>query len=116
MTDRDYKSLEELRGLSGDELKFRWGHSMFPYDPADCLHCLTAHHEQHCYGNRCGHADLRKVVTENLSFMQGASELKSRLEEMYAMRLYFADYYPFKIPTRAVPEQIAEPVDRMRGN
>lgn len=104
----DYISLEELRAMSGEELKRRWQGAEFPFDLATCEQCVT----QHKFLRFCSHRDFGEQAGRlKIAFQPRAQELRDNLPEIYALRMYFRDAYP----STPEPPVTAEPACQTAG-
>src|SRR5437870_12145432 len=89
-------SLQSLKKMSAAELLRHWGLANFPFDWASCSRCLT----QHTFKNWCpdkDHKPLSAVVKDAIwaytCDQDFAKYLLEHLDELYAARLFYRDFY-----------------------
>ena len=98
-------TLNELKELSSRKLYAMWNRGEFPYDFAkNCGMCLVQHRTMPSGCWQSGHVDLKHDVPKPPLWLGQARWLKNHLEELYALRVFYAKLYP-------KPLQVAEPVD-----
>lgn len=100
-------TLEQLKALSDMELREHWKRGRFPFDTmSGCGSCLTMH-RLYSYCHQSSHvrfvAEVRSLYTEPISVMH---DLKPNLEEIFALRLYFADLYQNPVPADALEAEV----------
>ncbi len=104
--------LSKLKKLSDDELWRQWVDERFPFDYLkDCNTggggrlCLTMHRTA-SLGRNCTnptHFHLRRQL-DNFGEMEGMPQfLRKNLEELFALRLFYANLYANPVPADALP-------------
>ena len=98
-------TFEQLKGMNHNQLKALWWYSKFPFDEAsECGNCLVQHNLLYNSCKVIEHQKLIKLVRE-LDIMQ--TNLPASIEQFYALRLFFDDFYPKDSPE--VEAQIQSP-------
>lgn len=97
-------NLQELKALSTKELSEIWWRAEFPFDEAVCGYCLTQHGNGMCSDPE--HVTLVKVARAR-DGRAGDDDLRERLEELYAQRLFFRSFYAL------TPLEKSQPIEEM---
>ncbi len=112
-------TLEQLKALSHEELHEMWRSGQFPFEFAKCGHCVTTHGtlgyiaELEAAGEvsnmeqfrsiwKCGHHEFSRQARPVINILQ----LRENLEQIYALRLYFADLYQNPVPADALEAEV----------
>lgn len=96
-------NLEQLKALPYEDLRTRWDTRQFPFDMAKCGHCISMHHPLFDSGCKV-HAHFVQEVGKH-SWSDLTLTKPNVLEEMFAMRLFFADLYEVSVPADALPAE-----------
>lgn len=83
------KTLEEIRNMGCKELQSYWMNANYPFDRATCFRCVTQH-GLYC-NNRYQHREFRKSAFP----VRHSGEIKENLNQIYALRKFFANLYPW---------------------
>ncbi len=100
--------LSELKNMSTSRLVERWSMGGFPFDYMKCGVCLT----QHARGE-CG--EVHELLIERMRAMvcgvlvgRFPQMLQENLDELFALRLFYADCYDQPVPASALEEEKEE--------
>jgi hypothetical protein len=108
-------TLEQLKTMTGEQLVEMWsaaGGNQFPFDLADCGACLTLHAlDSHARCHPLIHQRLLELDADEGAWnLRGLPvTIKTHIEELYALRLFYDYLYPHKQETTdAVEETVQE--------
>lgn len=93
------KNLSQLKKLSVKSLLEEFVGGSFPFDWADCGHCLIG--EQYCTAK--GHSEFRKAVTNLMAREHEekfGNRLRTNITALYNLRIKYASFYPTPVPTK----------------
>ncbi len=108
--------LSELKKMSIDELYDYWSQGYFPFDYMKCGICLTQHARGECKGS---HEPLIERARTMFNVSPRFRELlQANLDELFALRLFYADCYGMPVPASALEEikeekHATEPVEEV---
>ena len=92
-------TLEQLKAMTDKELWGLWTAAQFPFENNPiCGNCLTAHHSRYSQHDCIHHPVLTERITAiNPEFFSPWEIVRhENIEELYALRMFYADSYDIK--------------------
>jgi hypothetical protein len=111
-------NLAELKKMDRDELYDLWYAGKFPFEIAACGACITQHrHESRRF---CREGEDHAILSDIIAHIPGANDstpykefLFSNLEQLYAARLFYAQFYRDPVPEDAFEARIESATPRI---
>lgn len=89
--------LSELKNVPAPDLFTMWMRAEFPFDAASCRLCVTQHGYELC--------EIHQELSKLSASVKNCEKVKDNLEQIFALRLFFADLYLTPVPQDALEEE-----------